>query len=385
MKFATGAVRAGEEPAFGEGAGDVVCPIHLSTTFARRRAGKPTRGFEYSRSGNPTRLALEKRLAELEGGFGALAYSSGLAAEANALFLLESGDRVLANDDLYGGTYRLFAKCFSKFGVGFGQIDFNDEESIRANLKSGVKMVWLETPSNPLLKVYDIEKIARIAHGHDRDVLVVVDNTFASPFFQNPLRLGADLVVHSTTKYIGGHSDVVGGALIAKSKDVFEKLKFFQNAIGAIASPFDSFLALRGLKTLHVRMEKHGENAMAIAKWLEHHPKIAKVNYPGLPSHPGHAIAKKQMSGFSGMVSFEVKGGAKQAKAVAEGTKLFMLAESLGGVESLIEHPASMTHASIPAADRQKNGLGGGLVRISVGIEDADDLIADLDRALRRA
>ncbi len=384
MKFATNAVRAGEDPEFGPGSGDVSVPIHLSTTFARKKVNQPTGGFEYSRSGNPTRLALEKRLAALEGGSGALAYSSGLAAEANALFLLEKGDCVLANDDLYGGTYRLFSKCFSRFGVGFGQADFCDVKRLRANLKGNVKMVWIETPSNPLLKVYDIEKIARTAHEYDENVIVAVDNTFASPFFQNPLRLGADLAVHSTTKYVGGHSDVVGGAIVARSAEVFERLKFFQNALGAIASPFDSFLALRGLKTLHVRMKKHEENALAIAKWLEGHPKVLKVNYPGLASHPGHEIAKRQMSGFSGMLSFEVKGGARKAVAVVENTKLFLLAESLGGAESLIEHPASMTHASIPRRERLKNGLGDGLVRLSVGIEDAGDLIEDLEQALRK-
>ncbi|MFH0922752.1 MAG: PLP-dependent aspartate aminotransferase family protein, partial [Candidatus Micrarchaeota archaeon] len=375
MKFATKTVRTGEEPDVVQGTGDVITPIHLATTFARKQTHEPTKGFEYSRTGNPTRLALEKRLAELEEGFGALAYSSGLAAEANALFLLEKGNEVLASSDLYGGTYRLFTKCFSKFGLSFKQLEFNNLESIQANLNGRVKMVWLETPSNPLLKVYDIEQIARTAHGYDENILVAVDNTFASPFFQNPLQLGADLVIHSTTKYVSGHSDVIGGALIAKSEEVFEQLKFYQNAIGAIASPFDSFLTLRGLKTLHVRMKKHEENALAIAEWLEQHPKIRRVNYPGLQSHANHELAEKQMRGFSGVLSFEVKGEVEKAKTLVEKTELFLLAESLGGVESLIEHPASMTHASIPREERLKNGLSDSLVRVSVGIEDKEDLI----------
>lgn len=382
MKPETIAVHSGEEPHYGAGhAGDVVVPIHLSSTFARLQINEPTGGYEYSRSGNPTRHALEKRLAILEGGAGALAFSSGLAAEANALFLLKKGDGILACNDLYGGTHRLFNSCFAQFGLKADYADLRDVGQVQKKV-SGKQMVWIETPSNPLLRIYDIRAISQAVHGENPECIVVVDNTFASPFFQHPLELGADIVVHSTTKYIGGHSDLVGGALIAKNTENFERLRFYQNAIGAVPGPFDCFLALRGLKTLPLRMKAHEENARAIAAFLESDPRVLRVNYPGLESHPQHELAKKQMTGFSGMLSFELVGGFDAAKKLVESTKLFLLAESLGGVESLIEHPASMTHSSIPEKERKTSGLSDGLVRLSVGIEHPTDLIGDLRQAL---
>lgn len=381
MRFDTNAVRTGEEPNFSEGgSGDVAVPIHIASTFARRRADAPTGGYEYSRTGNPTRAALEKRLAVLEGGAGSIACASGLAAEANILFLLQKGDKVLVCDDLYGGTYRLFEQAFVRFGLQFEYLDMRSVDEVQARAGSA-KMIWLETPTNPLLRLYDIREIASAAHGANPDAIVVVDNTFASPYFQQPLKLGADAVVHSTTKYVGGHSDMVGGAVIAKEQPVLERLKFFQNAVGAVASPFDCFLALRGLKTLHARMERHQENALAVAEFLSFHQKVKKVHYPGLQSHPQHELAKKQMSGFSGMVSLELE-NEEQALRLAESTRLFLLAESLGGVESLISHPASMTHASIPKEGRRRSGLSDALVRLSVGIEAKEDLLEDLGSAL---
>jgi cystathionine gamma-lyase len=364
--------------------GDVVVPIHLASTFARRKVDEPTNGYEYSRAGNPTRDVLEERLAAIENGAGGLAFASGLAAEATALFLLKRGDRVLVCSDLYGGTFRLFEQCFSQFGLRFRYIDFHDQELLTKELSEGLDMLWIETPTNPLLRVYDIRALAEAAHHQNPKAFVVVDNTFASPYFQNPLDLGADLVVHSTTKYIGGHSDVIGGALISRDKTVHERLRFYQKAVGATPSPFDSFLTLRGIKTLHLRMQRHQENAMAVAHYLESHELVKKVNYPGLRSHPDHNLAKRQMRGFSGMVSFELNDNAEPVRLI-ESTKVFALAESLGGVESLIEHPASMTHASMPKAEREKVGLGDGLLRISVGIEHKDDLIEDLEQALNLA
>jgi cystathionine gamma-lyase len=364
--------------------GDVVVPIHLASTFARKKVDEPTNGYEYSRAGNPTRDVLEERLGALENGAGGLAFASGLAAEATALFLLKSGDRVLVCSDLYGGTFRLFEKCFTQFGLRYTYIDFHDQELLEKELSAGLEMLWIETPTNPLLRVYDIKALAQAAHKKNPKALVVVDNTFASPYFQNPLDLGADLVVHSTTKYIGGHSDVIGGALISRDKEIHEKLRFFQKAVGATPSPFDSFLTLRGIKTLHLRMQRHQENALAVAQFLESHELVKKVNYPGLTSHPDHELAKRQMRGFSGMVSFELNDRADPVKLI-ESTHIFALAESLGGVESLIEHPASMTHASMSKEERGRCGLGDGLLRISVGIEHKDDLIEDLTQALNTA
>lgn len=382
MEFETKAIHIGEEPNLKEGgSGDVVIPIHLASTFARKEIEKPTGGYEYSRTGNPTRNALEKRLAILEDAKFGLAFSSGLAAETViALTLLKSGDHVIAFDDLYGGTKRLFNSVFNKnFKIDFSYVDARDVENVRKAIRPNTKMIWLETPTNPLMKLCDIKAISNIAK--KKKIIVVVDNTFMSPYLQKPLALGANIVVHSTTKYINGHSDSVGGAIMLSDNGVYKKLKFNQNAVGAIVSPFDSFLVMRGIKTLAIRMEKHNENAIRIAKYLENHPKIKKVNYPGLKNHPQHNLAKKQMSGFGGMLSFDIRGGIKEAKRFLKKLKIFALAESLGGVESLIEHPASMTHASIPKNEREKIGITDSLIRVSVGIENVEDLIGDLDNA----
>jgi len=376
--FSTRAIHDGETPKLGEGqSGDVVSPIHLSTTFARKHLETPTGGYEYSRSGNPTREAYEKKLASLENAAYGLAFSSGLAAESTVLFsLLSQGDEIVGFDDLYGGTRRLF-NALKKFGIQTSYTDF--AASPEYEKRKSVKMVWLETPSNPLLKLADIEAVKR--HAGD-DAIVVVDNTFLSPRFQNPLDLGADVVVHSISKYIGGHSDVIGGAVMTNRPDLYEKIKFHQNALGAIASPFDSYLVMRGVKTLSARMEKHASNAMQIARYLQNHQKVEEVIYPGLETHPQYALALKQMKGFGGMIAFKVKGGYGESKRFLESLQIISLAESLGGVESLIEHPASMTHASISKEDRESIGITDNLIRFSVGIEDAEDLIADLEEAL---
>lgn len=385
MGFDTKAIHAGEEPDFdGHPSGDVVVPIHLASTFARRDVDEPTGGFEYSRSGNPTRHALEKKLAAIENARFGLAFSSGLGAETTlCLSLLKTGDHVVAFDDLYGGTRRLFSQIFQdRFGIEFSYVDARDPENVKAAIRNNTRIVWLESPTNPLLRLSDIRQIAGIAH--DAGALVVVDNTFASPYFQQPIGLGADVVVHSTTKYINGHSDSIGGALITSDNELSGKFRFHQNAAGAILSPFDSFLVTRGIKTLAVRMERHEKNAFAIAQFLEDHHKSEAVYYPGLPSHPQHDLARRQMTGFSGMLSFELKGGEADAKKFLRNLNLFALAESLGGVESLIEHPATMTHAGIPREDRRKTGVSDSLIRISVGIENTEDLIADLDQAFER-
>jgi len=382
MKFETAAVHAGEEPIFSEGAsGDVVVPIHLSSTFARRDVAQPTGGYEYSRSGNPTRGALEQKLAAIEGARFGLAFSSGLAAETTvALSLLKKDDHVIAFDDLYGGTRRLFTNVFQEnYGISFSYVDARDAENVKAAFQKGTRFVWLESPTNPLIRLCDIREIAAIAH--DAGALVIVDNTFASPYFQNPLALGADIVVHSTTKYINGHSDSVGGAAMLSDEDLYRKIRYNQNAAGAILSPFDSFLVARGIKTLALRMERHEKNALALASYLEGHKKVAAVHYPGLSSHPQHTLARKQMSGFSGMLSFEIKGGERKALRFLRSLSLFSLAESLGGVESLIEHPAGMTHASIPKAEREKVGVSDSLIRVSVGVENIEDLTGDLELA----
>ena len=382
MKFETAAVHAGEEPVFSEGAsGDVVVPIHLSSTFARRDVAQPTGGYEYSRSGNPTRGALEQKLAAIEGARFGLAFSSGLAAETTiALSLLKKDDHVVAFDDLYGGTRRLFNHVFQEnYGITFSYVDARDTENVKAALRKDTRFVWLESPTNPLIRLCDIREIAGIAH--DAGALVVVDNTFASPYFQHPLALGADLVVHSTTKYINGHSDSVGGAAMLSDDDLYRKIRYNQNAAGAILSPFDSFLVARGIKTLALRMERHEKNALALASYLEGHEKVAAVYYPGLSSHLQHTLARKQMNGFSGMLSFEIKGGEKKALRFLRSLSLFSLAESLGGVESLIEHPAGMTHASIPKSEREKVGVSDSLIRVSAGIENLEDLTRDLEQA----
>ncbi|MCE4618811.1 MAG: cystathionine gamma-synthase [Desulfurococcales archaeon] len=379
--FTTKAIHVGEDPRSMQ-YGDVVIPIHLSTTFAKSSVDEVDKGYVYSRTGNPTRDALEAKLAALEGGKYALAFSSGLAAEATVLLaLLNKGDHVVAFDDLYGGTRRLFNKVMSRYGIKFTYVDARDPERVEKAIDDRTRMIWVETPTNPLMKLADIRALAEIAD--QKDVILVVDNTFATPYFQNPLVLGAHIVVHSVTKYIAGHSDVVGGAVIVNDEDLYSRLRFHQNAVGAILSPFDSWLVMRGLKTLALRMEKHQANAIAIAKYLEEHPLVERVYYPGLPSHPQHDLARRQMKGYSGMLSFEIKGGLGNAVKFVESLRIFSLAESLGGVESLIEIPSLMTHASVPPDERERIGIRDSLIRISVGIEDLDDLIEDLDRGFR--
>ena len=383
MRFETRAIHAGEAPNLKEGGtGDVAMPIHVASTYARAEVEKPTAGYEYSRTQNPTRSALEARLAALEEGRFGLAFASGLAAETTLILsCLNAGGHVVAFDDLYGGTRRLFTKIFeSAFRLNVSFVDAREIGEVEKAITSKTRLVWLETPTNPLLKLCDIAAISEIAHRHG--IKVVVDNTFASPYCQQPLKLGADIVLHSTTKYLNGHSDSVGGALVVSDEELYEALKFTQNSAGAILSPFDSFLVLRGTKTLAVRMKAHQNNAFAIARYLEAHPRVTRVLYPGLESHPQHSIARKQMSGFSGMVSFELDAGLAAAKKFVESLRYFSIAESLGGVESLIELPALMTHASVPPEERKKIGLADGLVRISVGIENQEDLLEDLENAL---
>lgn len=383
MKFATRAIHVGEEPNLKEGgSGDVVVPIHLASTFARKDVDQPTGGYEYSRSGNPTREALEKRLATLENAKYGLAFGSGLGAETTVLLsLLKQGDHVIGFDDLYGGTKRLFNKALANFGVEFTYVDARDPDKVEDAVKPNTRMIWLETPTNPLLKLCHIRAIAQIAG--DQEIITVVDNTFASPVFQQPLELGADIALHSTTKYLGGHSDVVGGAVMVNDADLYSKLKFHQNALGTVPSPFDSYLVLRGIKTLPLRMERHNANGQKVAEYLEAHPRVRKVNYPGLESHPQHDLARRQMSGYGGMISFEIDADLAGAKEFLGHCEIFALAESLGGVESLVEHPARMTHASVPAEERKAIGITDSLIRLSVGIEDAEDLIADLEQALQ--
>lgn len=384
MKFETKAIHLGEEPNLKEGGyGDAVMAIHLSSTFARKKVDVPTQGYEYSRSANPTRDALEIRLAGLENAKFALAFASGLAAETNLILtLLKPGDEVLAFDDLYGGSKRLFNRVFAeRFGIKFTYVDARDIKKVESNLSSETKLIWLETPTNPLLKLCDIQAIAEIARKKQR--IVVVDNTFLSPYFQKPLDLGADISLHSTTKYINGHSDSVGGCVMLNNAEFYEKLKFTQNAAGAILSPFDSYMILRGTKTLALRMKQHEINAIQISEYLENHSKITKVIYPGLKSHPQHVLAQKQMSGFGGMISFELAANLEDTKKFVERLKYPLIAESLGGVESLVEVPALMTHASIPKEERAKIGLTDNLVRLSVGIENVEDLIEDFEQALQ--
>ncbi len=385
MKFETKAIHVGEEPNLKEGgSGDVVVPIHLATTFARKEVDKPTGGYEYSRTANPTRDALERRLAVLEDAEFALAFSSGMAAETIlCLTLLTSNDHIIAFNDLYGGTRRLFNRIFyENFYIEISYVDATDEKNVKNEIRKNTRIIWLETPTNPLMKLCDISAISEIAKKNK--ILVIVDNTFATPYFQKPLKLGADIVVHSTTKYLNGHSDSVGGAIMLNNREIYEQLKFNQNATGAILSPFDSFLVLRGIKTLAIRMKEHEKNALEVAKFLEVHPKINRVIYPGLKSHPQHNLAKEQMSGFGGMLSFEIKGGIEEAKIFLKNLRIFALAESLGGVESLIELPGLMTHSSIPDEERKKIGISDTLIRMSVGIENSDDLIEDLAQALEK-
>ncbi|MEJ7633008.1 MAG: cystathionine gamma-synthase [Rubrobacteraceae bacterium] len=378
MKFATRAIHVGQDADTATGA--TIVPIYQTSTYTQQAPGEH-KGYEYSRTGNPTRAALEECMAALEGADHGLAFASGLAATTAVMSLLSPGDHVVAGDDLYGGTYRLFDKVLREGNrIDFDYVDSTDTASVEEALRPETKMLWIETPTNPMLTLSDIRKLSEMAH--ERGAVVAVDNTFASPYFQRPLELGADIVVHSTTKYMGGHSDVIGGAVMTSDEGFRERISFYQNAAGGVPGPFDSWIVLRGLKTLAVRMRQHEENALAIAGFLEDHPQVATVNYPGLPSHPQHELAKRQMSGFSGMVSFTLKGGAEAAYAAVQKTKLFSFAESLGGVESLITHPATMTHAAIPKEQREARGVTDGLLRLSVGIEDAQDLISDLDQAI---
>ncbi|MDQ7780419.1 MAG: PLP-dependent aspartate aminotransferase family protein [Planctomycetota bacterium] len=377
LRFATRAIHAGQEPDASTGA--VVIPIHPSSTFLFDAPGKPG-AYEYSRTQNPTRAALEECIASLEGGSRAVAFSSGCAAMMAVLNLLVAGDHVVAGDQLYGGALRLFKHLIEPRGIAFEHVDTRNVGNIMAAIRPNTRMVWVETPTNPVMRIVDIQETARITKGCG--VWFVVDNTFATPYFQRPLELGADIVVESSTKYFGGHSDLVGGVCAVNDARLGERLAFYQNAAGAVPSPFDCWLQLRGIKTLHVRMERHAANALKVASFLEKHPRVARVYYPGLRSSPQYATARKQMSGFGGMVSFEVRGTDRDAMRVASATKVFMLAESLGGVESLIEHAATMTHAKISKPERARGGLAETLIRLSVGIEDAADLVADLDRAL---
>jgi cystathionine beta-lyase/cystathionine gamma-synthase len=373
--FETRAIHAGQEADAATGA--VVTPVYQTSTYAQTAVGEH-KGYDYSRTANPTRRALEECLASLEGGRFGLAFASGMGAITTLLLMYQSGDHVVACDDVYGGTYRLFQQVFADFGVEFTFVDMTDLDATRAAFQPTTRLAWLETPTNPLLKVIDIAAVSELAHA--RGVRVGVDNTFASPYLQQPLALGADLVMHSTTKYLGGHSDVVGGALVTSDEAVYERCKFLQNAAGAVPGAFDAWLVLRGVKTLALRMERHASNALQIARWLEQRPEVARVLYPGLPSHPQHAVAQRQMRGFGGMISIILKGGAEAARRMVARTRLFTLAESLGGVESLIEVPAAMTHQSVAQSPL---AVDPGLVRLSVGIENVDDLIADLDAALR--
>jgi cystathionine gamma-synthase len=375
--FETLAIHAGQDPEARTGA--VIPPIYQTSTYAQDAVGSPRQGYEYSRSGNPTRDALQECLAALEGGSVGLAFASGLAAEDTLLrTVCQPGDHVVIPDDAYGGTYRLFAKVLERWGVDYTAAKVSDPAAVRAAIRPGTtRLVWVETPTNPLLGIADIAALAAVAH--DANALLVVDNTFASPYLQQPLALGADVVIHSTTKYIGGHSDVVGGALVVADAELGDRLRYHQNAMGGINGPFDAWLTLRGVKTLAVRMDRHCDNAERIAAYLDGHPKVAEVLYPGLPSHPGHEVAAKQMRRFGGMISFRAAGGEEHAVEICNRAKLFVLAESLGGVESLIEHPGRMTHASAAGSPLE---VPGDLVRLSVGIETVEDLLADLEQAL---
>jgi cystathionine gamma-lyase len=377
--FGTLAIHAGQTPEPTTGA--VMTPVYFTSTFAQQEPGVH-RGFEYARTDNPTRRALEANIAALEGAAYGLAFASGCATIATLLHLLVSGDHVVAADDLYGGTYRLFERVFRPMGLDFTYVDpASGPDAFVAALRPRTRIVWVETPTNPMLKLCDISRVARAVKTRRPGALLVVDNTFLTPYLQRPLDLGADVVVHSTTKYLNGHSDVIGGAAATSDRGVRDRLAFLQNAIGAVPSPMDCFLVLRGIKTLHVRMQRHEENARAIAAWLERRADVARVIYPGLASHPQHELARRQQRGFGGMISFVIDGGLPRARAFLRACRLFTCAESLGGVESLIEHPAIMTHASVPADLRAKLGIDDGLIRISVGIEDLADQLADLEHA----
>ncbi len=378
MKLATRFIHAGAHPDPSTGA--IMTPIYQTSTYVQEAPGV-NKGFEYARSQNPTRFALEEAVAQIENGKFGLVFGSGVAATDSVMKLLQPGDEVIASNDMYGGTYRLFTRIYEKFGIKFHYVNMQEAENIRPYINEKTQLIWVETPTNPLMNITDIAAVASISKSHN--LVLCVDNTFASPYLQNPLELGADIVMHSATKYLGGHSDVIQGCLVINDQDLRDQLYFIQKSCGAVPGPMDCFLVLRGIKTLHVRMERHCENGERIAHWLRSHPKVAKVYWPGFNDHPNHAIAKAQMRGFGGMISFELKDDSvEEAKRVLSSTRLFSLAESLGGVESLINHPASMTHASIPREERIKNGLSDSLIRLSVGIEDVEDLIEDLAKAI---
>lgn len=378
--FSTRAIHGGLEPDPATGA--VMTPVYLTSTYVQSAPGEH-KGYDYARTANPTRTALQRNLAAIEGGTEALAFASGLAATHAVLSLLSAGDRVLLGHDVYGGTYRLLDQVLRRFGLAFATVDTTDLEAVKAALRTPTRLLWLESPTNPLLHVSDLRAVCAAAH--EAGAVAVVDNTFATPYLQSPLALGADLVVHSTTKYLGGHSDCVGGAVVTRDADLAQRLRFLQNAVGAVPGPLDCFLVLRGVKTLAVRLERHCDNAEQVAAFLAGHRRVRRVWYPGLASHPGHAVARRQMRRFGGMVSFDLDADLDTAKRFASATRLFALAESLGGVESLLDHPATMTHGSIPREQRLASGFTDGLLRLSVGLEDLEDLLADLEHAMEVA
>lgn len=380
MKFGTKAIHAGQEPDPTTGA--IMTPIYQTSTYVQEAPGQH-KGYAYARGKNPTRVALESCLAALENAKHGLCFSSGMGAADAIVKLLRPGDEVIATDDLYGGTYRMFTKVFANYGIVFHFIDMHDLEAVKSTINAKTKMLWLETPTNPMMKIIDVEALVNI--GKSNNLITMVDNTFASPYLQNPLDMGADIVMHSATKYLGGHSDVVMGALMTSNDALYEQLAFIANSCGATPGPMDSFLVLRGLKTLHLRMQAHCKNGAAVANFLKGHPKVGKVYWPGLTDHPNHEVAKKQMKDFGGMISFTLKTDSfDDASKLAQNLKVFSLAESLGGVESLVGHPASMTHASIPKEERIKTGLVDSLLRLSVGVEDVEDLLSDLEQALEK-
>ncbi len=380
MKFDTKVVRAGIKP--DPATGSIVPPIYETATYVLDEVGRD-KGFDYTRSANPTRKLLEDNLAAIEGGKYGVSFASGMAAVDGCMKLLSAGDHVVCSDDVYGGVSRHFNNVLARYGMSFTYVDSSDTNAVREAIGPETKMLWIETPTNPLLKVTDLQAMATIAK--ERDLYLSVDSTFATPVFLRPLEYGADIVMHSTTKYLSGHNQLIGGLVVTNRKDIYDEMKFIQKTIGAVPSPFDCWLTLLGVKTLHLRMQRHAASAQRVAEYLQSHPKVARVTYPGLPSHPQYEIAKAQMSGFSGMISFELKGGLPAGKTVMNNVKLCSLAESLGAVETMITHPATMTHADVPAQERQARGLADGLVRLSVGIEDVDDILADLEQALRKA
>ena len=380
MKFDTKVVRAGIAP--DPTTGSIVPPIYETATYVLEEVGRD-KGFDYTRSSNPTRQVLEANLAAIEGGAHGVCYASGMSAVDSCLKLLGAGDHVVCSDDVYGGVSRHFNKVLSRYGLSFSYVDTSQAETVRQAIRPETKLLWVETPTNPLLKVTDLGAMAAIAREHG--LIFGVDSTFATPVFLRPLEFGADIVMHSTTKYLSGHNQIIGGVVVTNRDDIHDQLRFVQKTIGAVPSPFDCWLALLGVKTLHLRMARHAASAQVVAEYLENHPKVARVSYPGLPSHPQHAVAKAQMSGYSGMISFELTGGIPAGTALMNGVELCGLAESLGAVETMITHPATMTHAEVPAEERHARGLSDGLVRLSVGIEDVADIIADLDQALEAA